>query len=911
MSSFFQRGISFLLSLEERVLPYLKKPGVRVVLIALSTLGGIFLQRAPAFAQATIDPIMTDRLFLFIADFAIGIAGMIGQLIVALLEVVTIPIMQYNGFVSSPVVGAGWSIVRDTVNMFFVLVLVAIAVGTIFGSDRFQWRQQVVRLMVFAIVINFSRTLCGLMIDVAQVIMLTFANALKDIAGGNFIQVFGLKDLISISTSSDRMQALAGGAGEQALNAFDYFTAGVMSVFLMLIVFVVVLMLTAILVYRIVALWVLIVIAPLAWFLGGAKGVVSSDAYAEWWKNFKCYLLIGPVLTFFVWLTLAVAGAGNIANSAGFTSGAVLSSGADTNVVGGALKIFEVSRLTSYIIGIALMFAGFDAAQKMCAGVKSASFVNNRIDQARGSVGAIGYGGAGAAAYVGAKGLGLIGAGAGKVSRNAAASVQNSPLDILTRQGRARRARNASKATNSPFFARVAGTYADSLEKAHTEEVKGSAEGYFDEMGKGSKVQYLAAMAQSGQSFDQDERNRAMVLFGEMIGDPGKRKALEEQDVVIGKNLDGSPKTESALKKLYRDFGAENLKTAFAGDGTLSHNLHALDESRPDIGGHADHIDTIEDVRKLDKAALADEAVRARLKTIASGKTDKDGVGISAYDEIANGGHGAEKKKALDLPPPPPPPPPVSVRGTFMRGEGLDLATSRFSDDAARRSFSAVIRGNPEQIMDIDGSVFTQNGHDNDVARTAGAALTQPAISRLLEQYATAPDDAGRARVAEMLDRVDKALEAAGAVSVDDKKFTQLRTKTAAAKARMDARRTGVPLPTPPSSTRGAGRRGTAAGGGTTPTPAPTPAPAEDTPTPPADPGPTRDEVREISNRITEISREIQSRKSMKMRLEASASFEGDEEEKERFAREIAEVDAALGALEGERASLTARLPRS
>lgn len=778
MSSFTQRGISLFLSFEERVLSLLQKRGVRGALVVLLSIGAVFFHRTPVHAQEGVaDPI--DSMMLVFANFCLSIAGVIGIVIVELLEIVTIPIMQYNGFVSSPIVGAGWSIVRDTVNMFFVAVLLFIAVATIFGASvggrEISWRQSVPRIMVFAVVINFSRTLCGLMIDAAQVVMLTFANALKDIAGGNFIQVFGLRDLISISTSSDRMQAVAGGEAGEALAAFDYMTAGLVSIFLMGVVLIVVLMLTAILVYRIVALWVLIVIAPLAWFLGGAKGVITSDAYAEWWKNFKCYLLVGPVLTFFVWLTLAVAGSGNIANSAGFTSGGVVSS-ADANIVGGALKIFEVSRLTSYIIGIALMFAGFDAAQKMCAGVKSASFVNNRINDSRGAPALA----AGAGAYLGAKGAGVVGSGFGKVSRNVSSRVQGGPLDVFTQQGRARRARAAAQTTNSPFFASVAGRYAEAGEKAQTDSVKAALAGDpIAEAGKDTQVEYLAAIARNGKPLDQDARNRAMALYGEMIGDTKKRKALEDKKVIV-KDSNGNDTEMSALQKLYQDLGGKNgadFKAAFAGDSHLSHNLHTFDEARPDISGHADHITDMDEVRKIDKAALTNTDVRNRLKQISSGAVDENGREISAYDFISRGRLGQDKKEKLGLA--------TTVGEMFLdedgnvtaehaSGQGIDLASSSFTDREAGRRFSAVFGDRPEDVMDIPAEVFQRDGGNNEVVRASAEGLNEKTIDRLLARYAASQPGEERDRLEQALNRLQHVIDVGAQTTVNSAKFERL-----------------------------------------------------------------------------------------------------------------------------------------
>ena len=366
-------------------IPPVVEPAPAVAADAPTTTGETTKAEANTVGQSLDQPGLIASTFAGIADM---IARLLGILIIAVLDI-TIPIMQYQGFVSSPVVIAGWAIVRDVVNMFFVVVLIVIAMGTIFGSSKFTWRQQVPKLMLFAILINFSKTLCGLMIDFAQVIMLTFANALKDIAGGNFIQLLGLGKMMSLSPTSFE--------ANEGIGSWELFAASAAAVIMMVWVLAIVIMLLFILVYRVVMLWILIVMAPLAWFTAAVPFEQAKGSYAEWWKNFVCYCTVGPVITFFLWLTLAVAGAGNIAaNDSGFSSASPAE--IDTNTAGGLSSIFEWENLTSFVIGMALLVAGMDAAAKVCAGAKGGvgkmvaatkggGFINQFAGSRRGSMG--------------------------------------------------------------------------------------------------------------------------------------------------------------------------------------------------------------------------------------------------------------------------------------------------------------------------------------------------------------------------------------------------------------------------------------------------------------------------------------------------------------------------------------------
>src|SRR3989338_2173319 len=157
---------------------FLTKKGQAVVVLVLF---GIFIAASFVFAAepAPVRLDTVDQILILVSKMIIYIAQGIGLLITVLIGWI-MPVMQYNNFGASPVVAAGWAIVRDTVNMFFVIILIVIAFGTIIGVSRFNWQQQVPRLLFVAVVIKFSKTLSVLMIDIGQVVMLTFGNALKD-----------------------------------------------------------------------------------------------------------------------------------------------------------------------------------------------------------------------------------------------------------------------------------------------------------------------------------------------------------------------------------------------------------------------------------------------------------------------------------------------------------------------------------------------------------------------------------------------------------------------------------------------------------------------------------------------------------------------------------------------------------
>ena len=83
--------------------------------------------------------------------------------------------------------------------MFFVVILLLIAFGTILGIEQYEWKKLLIKFVFAAILVNFSRVIAALIIDAAQVVMITFLNGVAATAGGNLINAFKLDKLLSFN----------------------------------------------------------------------------------------------------------------------------------------------------------------------------------------------------------------------------------------------------------------------------------------------------------------------------------------------------------------------------------------------------------------------------------------------------------------------------------------------------------------------------------------------------------------------------------------------------------------------------------------------------------------------------------------------------------------------------------------
>lgn len=210
-------------------------------------------------------------------------------------------VAQYNDFLGSSAVSNGWVITRDIANMFFIIVLLVIAFGTILGREEYSYKKTLPKLLIMAVAINFSRTIIGLMIDAAQVVMMTFVNGFASAGAGNFINAFGLNNLLTWQQGGNK-----DGVAIDILG--NGFVALAMGLVLLLVAGFVILSLLGSLLFRIVYLWLLIVTAPLAWML---SVIPAGKAYYDrWWKDFKEQVILGPAVAFFLWLSLMAVGSG-------------------------------------------------------------------------------------------------------------------------------------------------------------------------------------------------------------------------------------------------------------------------------------------------------------------------------------------------------------------------------------------------------------------------------------------------------------------------------------------------------------------------------------------------------------------------------------------------------------------------
>lgn len=250
-----------------------------------------------------------------------AIVYVLGGLVVTVVWVM-VKVAEYNGFINSAPVGFGWVIIRDICNMFFVVILLIIAIASILKIESYNYKKLLPKVVLMAVLINFSKIICGAALDLAQIVMMTFVNGFKDVGPGNFMMASGLDKLLSFKNGSGDITELTIVTDMKAVGV--YF----MALFYLVVLLIVLIIMTLVLVFRIVMLWFLVLLSPLFFLL---LSFPSGMTYAKQWSSqFVKYTIIGPILAFFIWVSMASFG-----TIAGGTQLVPVSDGSEGNIQGG------------------------------------------------------------------------------------------------------------------------------------------------------------------------------------------------------------------------------------------------------------------------------------------------------------------------------------------------------------------------------------------------------------------------------------------------------------------------------------------------------------------------------------------------------------------------------------------------
>ncbi|MFH1536692.1 MAG: hypothetical protein ABID45_01750, partial [Patescibacteria group bacterium] len=267
-----------------------------------------------------------------------------------------------------PVVNA-WEVVLGLTNMFFVIILLVIAFGTVLNIEAYSWKKLLPTFVLVAILVNFSKTICGLAIDASQIIMLSFVNALGAAHTQNFVTLFRLDKLLALKKYAGK----ANNSDIMSSVVIATFASGIM----LTVITMVLLVFCVVLLGRLAVLWIATILSPIAFAC--AILPASKKYYQQWMETFTRYLIVGPLIMFFLWLALYIASS-SYATSEGEQGivGQILREFGETETKKELQKVaeesggemasaLEVGTIANLIIAVMLLMKGLEFAESMAS----------------------------------------------------------------------------------------------------------------------------------------------------------------------------------------------------------------------------------------------------------------------------------------------------------------------------------------------------------------------------------------------------------------------------------------------------------------------------------------------------------------------------------------------------------------
>lgn len=318
------------------------------LILAAPTLLVFFAWPKPAFAFFDIVELATEsvyKIFLATVTFAIDF---IGSFLITFTGSIVSYVFSFQSFIEVPIVQIGWTISRDLANMVFILIMLLIAFGTVLRLEQYSVKKLIPKLVVAALLINFSLIICGAVIDFGNSLALFF------VSGGRPGE--------SVDVAAGIMGAMRAGAIAQLRNttAADSPVSTLLMVSLgQLIMYIIIaftlLALAGVMISRIIQLWILIIFAPFAWVARAIPGK-SSGYSSKWWSKFFDLAVIFPVsISFFLFLAI-------------LTGATFQSTNLAISDVGGwwaaVLPETTISTIMQFLVVVALLWLGLDQAGK-------------------------------------------------------------------------------------------------------------------------------------------------------------------------------------------------------------------------------------------------------------------------------------------------------------------------------------------------------------------------------------------------------------------------------------------------------------------------------------------------------------------------------------------------------------------
>lgn len=200
----------------------------------------------------------------------------------------------------------GWGVVRDVANIFFIIMLIYIAIKTVLSLNVTNNKKLIGAIVVVALLINFSLFTTKVIIDASNILAKIFYNnitsqgpngeKLDPKAGGEKSISIGMVAKFNPQTIINK-ETYDGGKGV-GIFIFVTIISLIITLYMAYIFFSVALLFVA----RVVSLWLSMILSPLAFISYTVPLDMGSLGHQKWWTELFKNAFLAPLFIFFLYL---------------------------------------------------------------------------------------------------------------------------------------------------------------------------------------------------------------------------------------------------------------------------------------------------------------------------------------------------------------------------------------------------------------------------------------------------------------------------------------------------------------------------------------------------------------------------------------------------------------------------------
>lgn len=318
---------------------------------------------------------------------------------------VRISIIDFYRYANSQAIELIWGLGRDLANICFIFILIYIAIATIVGKDGINTKSLIVKLLITALLINFSIILPKVIIDVGNSLAIVFYKNMGEAGESGTPDISGLlvrsadvTQFFDKKINTDSPESTSNPIDIKDLEWKLIFISKLGTVVLILVLSYALLMATYFFLARTLTLIILIATSSLAFF-SRIVPIGGLNKFDDWFQRLIKETFFAPAFMFMFYLTLKVAvelpqlistpAESTPANSDGASLG-LLAQPVASGPTATPLNINAGDQFFGYVLLVGLSLGSIIMARKVgsWSGALGANWMNNQVKKYSRSSGA-------------------------------------------------------------------------------------------------------------------------------------------------------------------------------------------------------------------------------------------------------------------------------------------------------------------------------------------------------------------------------------------------------------------------------------------------------------------------------------------------------------------------------------------